>query len=93
MPVVRKVGTQSLAVFLVSMVVAQINGAILDLIGRTAWNVGLVNLAGFAALIATAYVVGWFKSQPWRKPAPAQAPAPAHNSARAPSGALATPAE
>ena len=28
----------------------------------------LSNLFGFLALIAVAYVAGWYKSQPWRKP-------------------------
>ena len=73
-PVVRKVGTQSLAVFLSSMFLAQVIGWGLDLTGRGLWATGLFNLAGFAALIAVAYAVGWFKSQPWRHPAPAPAP-------------------
>lgn len=65
-PVIRKVGTQSLAVFMSSIVLARFNGWVLDMIGRDAWKVAVVNLAGFAILIAVAYVVSWFKSQPWR---------------------------
>ncbi|RMF39447.1 MAG: hypothetical protein D6754_05395 [Alphaproteobacteria bacterium] len=68
-PIIRKVGTQSLAVFVFSMPLAQANGWVLDLIGREAWSWALVNLSGFLILIAVAYVVGWFRSQPWRKPA------------------------
>ncbi len=65
-PVIRKVGTQSLAVFMVSIVLARFNGWVLDMIGRDVWTRAAVNLAGFAVLIAVAYIVSWFKSQPWR---------------------------
>lgn len=75
---VRRVGSQSLAVFLTSMALAQVGGFVLDVIGRDVWTRLLVNLTGFALLIVTASVVGWFKRQPWRperaKPA-ATAPA------------------
>ena len=82
-PVIRKVGTQSLAVFLVSLVVARFNGAWMDWIDRwlaesdwtymterDVWVRALVNLTGFAILIGTAYLVSWFKRQPWRERAP-----------------------
>lgn len=82
-PVIRKVGTQSLAVFMVSIVMARFNGAWMDWIDRwlaqTDWSYmterdiwvrALVNLTGFGVLIATAYLVGWFKGQPWREQAP-----------------------
>lgn len=82
-PVVRKVGTQSLAVFLSSMFLAQVIGWGLDLTGRGLWATGLFNLAGFAALIAVAYTVGWFKSQPWRRPVPAATPARRANAPQA----------
>ncbi|MEM8665504.1 MAG: OpgC domain-containing protein [Pseudomonadota bacterium] len=65
--VVRKVGQQSLAVFLASMVLAQAAGALLDVTGRSALTVPLVNISGFIVLIAVAYTAGWFKSQPWRR--------------------------
>ena len=83
-PVIRKVGTQSLAVFLVSLVVARFNGWWMDAMSvgmdqsgyftaRDVWMVGMVNMTGCAALIATAYIVGWFRRQPWReRPAPRQ---------------------
>ena len=78
--VVRKVGQQSLAVFLASMVLAQLAGAALDAVGRTPVTVALANLAGFGAIIVVAYVAAWFKSQPWRKPAhPAGAAATARH--------------
>ncbi len=63
---VTKVGQQSLAVFLVSIVLSRFAGFILDLTGTAAAPVVLVNFAGFALLLATAYLAGWFKGQPWR---------------------------
>ncbi len=74
-PVIRKVGTQSLAVFMVSIPLARFNGWVLDMIGRDVWTRAAVNLAGFAVLIAVAYVVSWFKSQPWRAQPPDRAAA------------------
>ncbi|MEM9428174.1 MAG: OpgC domain-containing protein [Pseudomonadota bacterium] len=77
--VVRKVGQQSLAVFLVSMVIARYMGVAFDLIGNGPLALILVNSAGFGILIATAYLVGWIKGQPWRAqraPAPAVEPRP-----------------
>lgn len=78
-PVIRKVGTQSLAVFLVSIVLSRFNGAWMDGIDawlaesdwtymtqRDVWVRAMVNLTGFGVLIATAYGVSWFKRQPWR---------------------------
>ncbi|MBY8975276.1 OpgC domain-containing protein [Rhodobacteraceae bacterium NNCM2] len=66
-PVIRKVGTQSLAVFMVSIVLSRFNGWWLDVIGRDVWTTALVNFTGFGILIATAYLVSWFKRQPWRE--------------------------
>jgi len=63
---ILKVGQQSLAVFVFSMVFARISGFVMDQVGRTTWNMVLANVIGFAALIAVAYTVAWFKSQPWR---------------------------
>jgi hypothetical protein len=63
---ILKVGQQSLAVFVFSMVFARLSGFVMDQIGRTTWNMTLANLVGFAALIMVAYAVAWFKSQPWR---------------------------
>jgi len=89
-PVIRKVGTQSLAVFMVSIALARFNGWWMDSMGvwietrgfdylapRDVWMVGFVNLTGFGVLIATAYTVGWFRDQPWRRRSdPARAAAP-----------------
>lgn len=65
-PVIRKVGTQSLAVFLASLVLARFNSWWLDVIGRDVWTQLLVNGTGFTALVAVAYTVSWFKGEPWR---------------------------
>ncbi|WP_248304743.1 OpgC domain-containing protein [Breoghania sp. L-A4] len=65
--IVRKVGQQSLAVFLTSLVVAQSLAILRDELGRTPLTNALTNCIGFAILIATAYTVAWFKSQPWRR--------------------------
>jgi hypothetical protein len=64
--IVQKVGQQSLAVFLVSLVAARFSGFVLDQMGRNFGSAALVNLAGFALLIGIAYSVSWFKRQPWR---------------------------
>lgn len=74
-PVIRKVGTQSLPVFIVSIVLARFNGWLLDVAEhnpeiwgvRDVWSRAIVNLWGFAVLIGTAYFASWFKAQPWRR--------------------------
>ncbi len=86
-PVIRKVGTQSLAVFMASLVLARFLGWSMDTIGTylagTGWNYiaprdvwlhALMNLSGFAVLIGVAYTVAWFKKQPWRDRPPARVP-------------------
>ena len=64
--IITKVGQQSLAVFVFSMAVARLLGFVLDQIGRTPATVLLINLMGFAMIIAVAYIAAWFKSHPWR---------------------------
>ncbi len=85
-PVIRKVGTQSLAVFVVSIPLARFNGWLMDVLGRDVWTRAGVNLAGFAILIGVAYLVGWLKRQPWRDGA-----RPASPGARAAAPGLAGP--
>ncbi|WP_417671709.1 OpgC family protein [Roseibium sp.] len=74
--IVQKVGQQSLAVFMASLVVAQASGLMRDMVwGRGEWIPQIFsNLFGFAALIAVAYTVAWFKGQPWRKAAKRRVP-------------------
>ncbi len=64
--VIRKVGQQSLAVFITGMFTAQVLGIVLDRTDRSFLPTLAVNLAGFAILTATAYTVSWFKSAPWK---------------------------
>lgn len=67
--VVRKVGTQSLAVFMSSIPLAILASLALDWAGRGRLATALVNLCGFAILAALAYFVAWIKGHPWRRPA------------------------
>ncbi|MEO0938121.1 MAG: OpgC domain-containing protein [Pseudomonadota bacterium] len=64
--IILKVGQQSLAVFVVSIFVARFNGFAMDMLGRETGTVLAVNAFGFACLILTAYLAGWFKSVPWK---------------------------
>ena len=64
--VISKVGQQTLAVFVSSMVTAQLLGMALDHTGRDAFTIAAANLAGFAVLVAVAYTVAWFKAMPAR---------------------------
>ncbi len=78
---IRKVGQQSLAVFVSSLVIAQFIGMLFRVFGNH-WDMALIgNLLGFALLIAVAYSVAWFKSQPWRKQPASPATAIPHSSA------------
>ncbi|MEL6570180.1 MAG: OpgC domain-containing protein [Pseudomonadota bacterium] len=67
--VLTKVGQQSLAVFIVSMILSIFVGFVLDLTGDGHLPVALSNILGWAFLIGIAYTAAWFKSQPWRKSA------------------------
>lgn len=84
--IVQKVGQQSLAVFMASLVVAQAAALLRDMVwGRGEWIPQILsNLLGFAALIAVAYVVSWYKSQPWRKPPAKPTAAPEFSAAPEP---------
>jgi len=64
--IVSRVGTQSLAVFAASMVMARILGAFLDLTGRGFWPTLGINLLGFALIIGVAEITALIKRQPWR---------------------------
>ncbi|MER2507203.1 MAG: OpgC domain-containing protein [Amaricoccus sp.] len=71
--VVTVVGQQSLAVFATGMVTAQILGIWLSRGDDGALRMTMANLVGFAVLIATAYLVRWFKAAPWTRSAPTSA--------------------
>ncbi len=64
--IILKVGQQSLAVFVFSMVLARFIGFMFDQTSRDTWQVVTGNLIGFALITGVAYLAGWFKSQPWR---------------------------
>jgi hypothetical protein len=73
--VVSRVGTQSLAVFMSSMVLARLLGVLLDVGGRGFVNTTAVNLFGAALITAIAYFVSYLKREPWRnRPAAVAAP-------------------
>jgi hypothetical protein len=71
---VSQVGQQSLAVFAASMVLARVLGAFLNLAGGGALPALVVNLAGFAAIIAVARATAFFKAKPWKQAAVAARP-------------------
>lgn len=76
--VIYKVGQQALATFVTGMFLARFMPVIFEAFGRSAATVLLVNLTGFAALIAVAYAVGWLKTERQVKamPQPTSANAP-----------------
>lgn len=68
--VICRVGQQSLAVFAASMVLARVLGAFLHLAGNGPLAALVINLTGFALIIAVAWVAAYFKSQPWKISSP-----------------------
>lgn len=70
--IIRRVGQQALAVFIVSLVIARLLGVVIFEAGQEEWVVAAVNLTGFAILIAVAYTARWFKSNPWKIAKPAK---------------------
>lgn len=65
-PFVR-IGRQSLAAFVASIVAAEVGGFVLMVSGTGAAVTAAVNLAGFLAIFATATIVGWSKREPWSR--------------------------
>lgn len=63
---VRRVGQQSLAVFLASLFLAQLLGMMLDRLDHDAPMVALANLLGVLLLVVVAQAAHWFKTPPWR---------------------------
>ena len=73
--VIMKVGQQSLAVFIASMFLARLMGALLDQVGRTHVSMLWVNLLGALLIVGVAYLAAWYKSAPWKtKRSPNAAP-------------------
>jgi hypothetical protein len=65
--IMRRIGQQTLAVFLAGLVVAQALGVALDLTGRTFVPAAVANIAGFVLLYAVALIVSHGKSSPWKR--------------------------
>lgn len=76
--VFRRLGQQSLAIFMTGIVLSLVASAILNVIGRTWWSVPLFNLGGIAILFAVARVTAYFKAEPWMRPA-MPSPPPKHS--------------
>jgi hypothetical protein len=81
--VVSRVGTQSLAVFMTSMVLARLLGVLLDIGGRGFLNTAAVNILGAAIITGVAYFVTYLKREPWRAASRAAAAAPPRADTRA----------
>jgi hypothetical protein len=64
--ILRRMGQQTLAVFLTGLVVAQAIGVALDLAGRSVAMAALTNVTGFVVLYAAARIVSRAKSPPWK---------------------------
>jgi hypothetical protein len=73
---VVKVGQQSLASFLLSLIFARIAGVALDMTGREPLATAIINVAALVAIIACAWAIAWIKSKPWlEKRSPNREPA------------------
>jgi len=70
--VIRKVGQQSLAVFVSGLLLSRLLGVMMDVLGRDALTASLVNLLGMVIVIGIAYFVAWMRGVPWQAPAPAR---------------------
>ncbi|MCI4661684.1 MAG: OpgC domain-containing protein [Neomegalonema sp.] len=68
--IVRRVGQQSLAVFIASLVISRLLGVLMHKYdGLNTLGVTIaVNLLGFALLVAVAYTARYFRNPPWSKP-------------------------
>lgn len=72
--IVRRVGQQSLAVFIASLLIARLIGVYLsieDVDGRGSemapvMETAIANLVGFALIIAVAYIARYFRNPPWK---------------------------
>ena len=60
------IGQQALQSFLLSMILAQAAGILLDAIGRGGASLALINLGGFVVIFGFARLVAWIKASPWK---------------------------
>lgn len=65
--ITRRVGQQSLAVFLASLVIGQGMGFVLREVDNGILMMAFVNVAGFVLLYGVARLTSWYKSEPWRR--------------------------
>ncbi len=66
----RRLGQQSLAVFMGGLVLSFVASVILSLTGRGIFPAALVNGGGIVTLYGLARIVTWFKASPWQKKQP-----------------------
>ncbi len=62
-----QVGQHALPVFVVSIVGAQAGGMLLDMLGRNAWSLALVNVSGLVFLYFVARIAAYYKRLPWQR--------------------------
>jgi hypothetical protein len=63
----RRLGQQSLAIFMSGLFLSFVASVVLSRAGRGIVPVALVNCGGIVALYGVARIVTWFKSSPWQK--------------------------
>ena len=63
----RRLGQQSLAIFLSGMVLSFVASVLLNVTGRGVVATAVINLGGIGVLVIIARGVTWFKSSPWIK--------------------------
>jgi hypothetical protein len=73
--VVCLVGRHGLEVFMAGILLSIGGGIVLDELDRDAGTVLVVNLAGFAGLVAVACTARWLRSKPWTAPTAVERPA------------------
>lgn len=72
--IVSLIGQQSLATFLISIVLARLGATLAELAGGSELAVAAINMAAFASLYSVARTVRWFKRSPWRAATQASLP-------------------
>lgn len=64
---IRRVGTQTLAVFLASLAIGPLLGIFIERVSRESFLViAFANILGLVLLVMAGRITGWFKSSPWR---------------------------
>ena len=68
--ILTRIGQQSLATFLTSVVLARFGATLAELAGGSEVAIAAVNLMAFVTLYVVALTVGWFKRPPWKVSSP-----------------------